>query len=79
MERSHPEQQDRMHQRSNAPEVSLGAQTRPPMATHGLVHVHRVQGRAVEAGQPHVADDHKPERVRRVLERLGSTSPPDLL
>ena len=42
-----------------------------PVPAHRLVHVHRVQARRVEAGQPHVAHDHDLERVLRVAEPLG--------
>ena len=37
----------------------------------GLSRYMRMGRRAVEAGQPHVADDHQAEIVRRVLEALG--------
>ena len=46
-----------------------------PMAAHGLVHIHRVQARGVEAGQPHVPDDHDLERVLLVLEALRQPLP----
>ena len=43
------------------------------VALHRLVDVHRVQAGGVEAGQPHVADDHQLERVVGVLEPLGQS------
>ena len=36
-----------------------------------LIQIHGVRRRAVEAGQPHVADDHKAEVIARGLEALG--------
>ena len=38
---------------------------------HRLVQIHRGTTRRVEAGQPHGADEHNPQRVGRVLEFLG--------
>ena len=38
-----------------------------PAPCIGLVDVHRVHRRGVEAGQPHVADDDQLERIVRVL------------
>ena len=49
------------------------------VAPHGLVQVHRVQARRVEAGEPHVADNHDPERVVRQLEPLGQLVPARLV
>ena len=46
------------------------------MAAHRLVHVHRGEARRVEAGEPHVADDDKLERIGRVAEALGERLAP---
>ena len=51
--------------------VDPGDRLHQSVAAHRLVGVHRVQAGGVEAGQPHVADDHQPERVVGVLEPLG--------
>ncbi len=50
-----------------------------PVPAHRLVHIHGVQARRVEAGQPHIAHDHDPERVVRVLEPEGQLLPPGLV
>ena len=50
-----------------------------PVPAHRLVHVHRVQARRVEAGQPHVAHDHDLERVCRVAEARGQVFAPRLV
>ena len=50
-----------------------------PVAAHRLVHVHRVQARRVEAGQPHVAHDDDLERVVRVPEPLRQRLAPRLV
>ncbi len=41
------------------------------MAAHGLVQIHGVQARRVEARKPHVAHKHDLHGVLRVLEALG--------
>ena len=46
-----------------------------PVPPHGLVDVHRVHTRRVEAGQPHVPDDHQLERVVGILGPLGEQFP----
>ncbi|MNG26538.1 hypothetical protein D3C84_1115400 [compost metagenome] len=38
------------------------------MALHGFVHVQGVDAGRIEAGQPHVTDDHQLERIERILE-----------
>src|SRR5690554_1249707 len=40
------------------------------VALHGLVHIHGVTAGRIEAGQPHIPNDHQPERVVDVLEAL---------
>ena len=42
-----------------------------PLTAHRLVDVLGVQRRGVEAGQPHVVDDHQLERISRVYEAFG--------
>ncbi|MNJ65974.1 hypothetical protein D3C77_620160 [compost metagenome] len=37
------------------------------MALHRLVHIHSMHAGCVEPSQPHVTDDHQPERVAGVL------------
>src|SRR5208282_3724873 len=51
--------------------VDPGDRLHQSVAAHRLVGVHRVQAGGVEAGQPHIPDDHQPERVVGVLEPLG--------
>ena len=48
------------------------------VACQRLVQVHGVEGRAVEAGQPHVADNNQPKVVLRVLETAGQSLAPAL-
>ena len=55
--------------------VDAGDRLHEPMPPHGLVDVHRVHARGVEAGQPHVADDHQLERVLGVLGPLREQLP----
>ena len=55
--------------------VDAGDGLHQPVALHRLVHIHRVHAGRVEAGQPHVADDHQLERVLRVLGALGDAVP----
>ena len=55
--------------------VDPGDGLHQPGAAHRLVDVHGVHRRGVEAGQPHVPDDHQLQRVVRVLRpglQLGS-------
>ena len=40
------------------------------VATHGLVHVHGVKAGCIEAGKPHVADDHDLEWIDRIAKTL---------
>ena len=49
------------------------------MPAHRLVHVHGVQARRIEAGEPHVAHDDDPEGVAGVLEPEGQLLPPCLV
>ena len=58
--------------------VDAGDGLHQPVALHRLVDIHRVHAGRVEAGQPHVADDHQLERVRRVLGALGEQFAPRL-
>ena len=51
--------------------VHAGDGLHQAVASHRLVHVHRVQARGVEAGQPHIADDDELEWVLGVLEAVG--------
>ena len=46
-----------------------------PVPPHGFVDVHRVHARRVEAGQPHVPDDHQLEQIVGVLRPLGEQFP----
>jgi hypothetical protein len=41
------------------------------VALHRLVHVHRVQARRIEAGQPHIAHDDELQRIFRITSALG--------
>ena len=54
-----------------------------PVTLHGLVDIHRVEAGCVESGEPHVPDQHDPERVVRVSEPVGQGLPaalaPDVL
>ena len=50
-----------------------------PVAAHRLVDVHRVQTGRVEAGEPHVAHEHDPERIGGVAEPLGQRLAPGLV
>ena len=50
-----------------------------PVPAHRLVHVHRVQARRVEAGEPHVAHDHDPERIGRIAEARSHVLAPRLV
>ncbi len=59
--------------------VHAGDGLHQPVPAHRLVHVHRVQARRVEAGQPHVAHDDDLERVRRVAESLRQRLAPRLV
>ena len=47
--------------------VDAGNRLHQTGALHGLIDIHGVHGRSVEAGQPHVADDDEFERVVRIL------------
>ena len=49
------------------------------MTAHRLVHVHGVQARCVEPGEPHVAHQHQPQRIIGVAEPLGERFPPRLV
>ena len=46
-----------------------------PVPPHGLVDVHCVHVRRVEAGEPHIPDEHQLERVVGVLRSLGEVLP----
>jgi hypothetical protein len=50
-----------------------------PVGAHGFVHVHGVQARAVEAREPHVADDDDLEGVLRVSKAVPQKLPPLLV
>ena len=43
-----------------------------PVTVHRLIDVHGVQRRRIEAGQPHIADDHQLERIAASLKRSAS-------
>ena len=55
--------------------VHPGDGLKQSMALHGLVHVHGVKAGSVEAGEPHVLDQHDLERVVRVPEPVGQGLP----
>ena len=59
--------------------VDAGDGLHQAVAAHRLVHVHGVQARRVEAGEPHVADQNGLERVRGVAEALGQGFPARLV
>ena len=42
-----------------------------PMPSHRLVGIHGMEAGSIESCQPHVPDDHDPERVLTVLESIG--------
>ena len=50
--------------------VDAGDGLEQPVAAHGLVDVHGVQARSVEAGEPHVAHQHDLEWVLGIAEAL---------
>ncbi len=39
------------------------------MGTYRLIQIHSVQARGVKTRQPHIADDHDPERLLRILKK----------
>ena len=49
------------------------------VAAHRLVHVHGVQAGGVEAGEPHIAHHHHPQRIVGVAEALGQHLSPRLV
>ena len=51
--------------------VDPGDGLHQPVAPHWLVHVHGVQAGRIEAGEPHVAHQHHPQRVVGVAEPVG--------
>ena len=55
--------------------VHAGDRLHEPMPPHRLVDVHRVHARRVEAGQPHVPNDHQLERILWILGPLGEQLP----
>ena len=50
--------------------VDAGDGLHQAVPAHRLVHVHGVQARRVEAGEPHVAHQHDPKRILRIPEPL---------
>jgi hypothetical protein len=51
--------------------VDAGDRLHQAVATHGFVHVHRVQRRRLEPGQPNVAYDDELEDVVGIAEAIG--------
>jgi hypothetical protein len=50
--------------------IDAGDGLHQAVAAHRLVHIHGVHAGRIEAGQPHIADNHEFERIARVLSPL---------
>src|SRR5579884_3727946 len=55
--------------------IHPGNRLHQPVGPHRLVQVHRVEGRGIEAREPHVADDDELEGIGWIAEAVGEELP----